>query len=119
MQITVDRTKTIAEIETELKIYDTDFTKAGELFKAKLKDYSKYVTARINEGKQESIRNPPHPPQNTRNVFLENIKFLQAHVGETLEMTDGEYGSLMDEIRSSHFSNTASINALSVSALGY
>lgn len=119
MDITVSKNSTITEIETELKTYDENFTKAGDLFKIKLRDYSKYVTVKIAEGKQESLRQPPHPPHNTRNIFLDSIKFLKAHTEDTLVMTDHEYGSLMDEIRSSHTSNTASLNALSMDSLGY
>ncbi len=113
MEITVNREDTVKEIEQELNTYDKNFTEAGELFKTKLRDYSKYVTAKINSGKQEALHAPPHPPSNQRTTFLDSIKMLSAHVQSTLVMDDHEYSDLMNEIRSSHASNTASINMLS------
>ncbi len=116
MEITVNREETVKEIKQELDIYDENFTVAGELFKTKLKDYSKYVTAKINEGKQETLHSPPHPPSNRRTAFLDSIKMLSAHVQSTLVMDDHEYSELMQALRSSHASNTlsvASLNSLS------
>ncbi len=116
MEITVNREDTVKEIQSELNTYDENFTKAGELFKTKLKDYSKYVTAKINEGKQESLHQPPAPPSNHRTRFLDSIKMLSAHVQSTLVMDDHEYSELMQELRAGHASNTmsvASLNSLS------
>lgn len=107
----------IAELKKELETYETEYKKIQEVYKAKLAEYLVYIGKMVAEGNTESLQSPPHLPRSKKEEFEESIELLNAHIEVSIKMEDNEFKELKSGIKNLHYSNTASINALS--ATGY
>ena len=112
MEITVDRIKTIEQIETEKKEYEKEYTKSVDLYKRKLGEYAKYVERVALKNPMDGLKSPPHPPTSHAEAFDDSIECLKAHVPSNLKMTDSEYKELRSGIRQAHFDNISTVSAL-------
>jgi len=117
MEITVDRTKMIKEIETDKEDYKKEYETLKQLYRKKIEEYLAHVVQIVNDGKDEAIKQAPYPPTYRIKEFDESIQLLNAHVNNTLKMDDHEYRQMKEGIEQIKMSNRTSINALS--ALSY
>jgi len=91
LKVKINTLKLIEELQKDLVEYEDEFVKAMEAYKTKLENYSDYVQAQVMKKVTKHIESPPYPPSSKREQFENDLKVLNAHVGDTIVMEDKEY----------------------------